>query len=261
MSDQPISSLAPANGWHWFRQGVSLFRRQPAVLSTVLFFNLFASALVGAVPIAGPVIVGLLVPSMALALMQACALIDQDRPVDLRVLGAGFRPHVFQRLLGIGALYLVLSLLLSVLAWAVTDIPALEKLFKEMQTGAKQTVDPSVMWPAMGVYVLNLLVLVSLAFSVPLVAWQRMSAPKALFYSIVASVRAAPVFLVLLGGWILTMLLTVMMAIIFFSLLSKLFAILVGTAVMLVFVLLLQCALYAGYRQVFGMPDLDGSVG
>jgi hypothetical protein len=256
MTDTPISSLPAGTGWQWFKQGVALFRRQPGALTTILFINLMASSIVSSVPIAGPVIVFLFVPSMAMSIMQACALIDQNQRVDLRVLGTGFRKPQVKRLVGVGVVYLLVSMLMATLAYAMTDHEALRKALEQIRGSTPQQVDTSALTPLVAMSFANMGILTLLAFAAPLTAWQGMGVGKSVFYSVFATLRAWKVFLVLLFGWLAMMVICVNLVVMLFSLISPYAGLVIGMWLGTIFLLLLQCALYAGYRQVFGIPDL-----
>ncbi|TFW10619.1 hypothetical protein E4L96_23195 [Massilia arenosa] len=256
MTDSPISSLPAGTGWQWFKQGVALFRRQPGALTTILFINLMASSIVSSLPIIGPIVVLMFVPSMAMAIMQACALIDQNRRVDLRVLGTGFRKPALPRLVGVGLVYLLVSLAMASLAFMMSDHEAMRKVLEQVRSNSPQQVDTSALTPLVGMSFANMAILTALAFAAPLTAWQQMGVGKAVFYSVFATLRAFKVFLVLLLGWLVTMIVSVQLVVFVFSLLSPFAGLVIGMWLGTIFLLLLQCALYAGYRQVFGVPQL-----
>jgi hypothetical protein len=104
----------------------------------------------------------------------------------------------------------------------------------------------------LGVFVLDVAVLVTLCFAAPLTYWKHMGPGKATFYSFFAVVRTVRPFLVLLATWFGIFFGVCMVAALVFRDAS------VGQVVLMwlifLFVLLLQCALYAGYRTIFGKP-------
>ena len=82
---------------------------------------------------------------------------------------------------------------------------------------------------------------------------------KAIFYSFFAVMRSARVFLVMLLAWFgIFMLASIVLLMVFGSASPGRVVI---TWLGFLFILLLQCAMYAGYRQIFGVPDLDAKPG
>jgi hypothetical protein len=104
---------------------------------------------------------------------------------------------------------------------------------------------------------INLVMLVTLYYAAPLTYWKHMKTGKAVFYSFFAVVRSARVFIVLLLAWfaIFIGITTVITMLLGASNMTRV----VLMWLIFVFVLLLQCAMYAGYRQIFGKP-VDGPV-
>lgn len=258
MTDRAISDLPAKTGWLWFKEGFALFRRQPGALTALLFLNFLASSLLSSIHFVGPFLALLLMPCFSMSLMQGCALADQQRRVTLPVLATGFRQPLFRRLLGVGGVYLAVAGVLVLLAIGIVDEAALRTLIEAMNNpAASKEIDMSPMLPLLLISVLNLMIMVALAFAAPLTAWQHMGVGKSVFYSVVATLRAVRVFFVLLFGWMATMFVTSTLAAMVFGLFGANVARVVVMWLVCVFLLLLQCALYAGYRQMFGAPNLD----
>ncbi|WP_229425456.1 MULTISPECIES: BPSS1780 family membrane protein [unclassified Massilia] len=243
-------------GWTWLKQGTGLFRKQPAALTTLLFANILISILVSAVPLLGPLLAIVLVPSFSMAFMKACLMIEEGERVTPAVLLTGFRWPVLGQLCKIGLVYLAASILLTLLARAAIDLDLMRQV--------AQPVDPKnvpqvAVWELVKMFALsslNVSVLIALSFAAPLIYWQQMGPGKAIFYSFFAVLKSARVFVVLLLAWFGLLLLF-----------CFLIALLMGGSVLgrvllmwliFLFVLLLQCAMYAGYRQIFGKP-VDGA--
>ena len=66
-----MNDLPARTGWEWLKQGMGLFRKQPAALTTLLFANILFSIGLSAVPILGSVLAVVLIPSFTMAFMQA----------------------------------------------------------------------------------------------------------------------------------------------------------------------------------------------
>jgi hypothetical protein len=249
-----MNKMPASTGWAWLKQGAGLFRRQPAALTTLLFANILISIAISALPVLGPLIAVVLIPSFSVAFMRACLMIENGKRVTPGVLLSGFRKPAIGPLCKIGLIYLGVSAALALLAKLTIDAEFWE------QIGSGQPVDPkntqvaaSDVFAMLGLFLLDLATIMSLSFAAPLTFWQKMKAGKATFYSFFAVLRSARVFLVLLLAWFG----------IFFGVCFVVALIFGGAEVariaimwiIFLFILLLQCAMYAGYRQIFGKPD------
>jgi hypothetical protein len=101
--------------------------------------------------------------------------------------------------------------------------------------------------------VLDVAALMVLCFAAPLTYWQKMSPGKATFYSFFAVIKSARVFVILLLAWFGILLGTWLVIAMIFG--STTFSRVLLTWIAFLFMLLLQCAIYAGYRQIFGVPS------
>ena len=243
-------------GWNWLKEGTALFRKQPAALTTLLFANILINLLIGVVPLLGPLLAMVLIPSFSLAFMKACLMIENGERVTPAVVMTGFKKPVLAELCKIGLVYLGLSVVLTVLARMVVDFDLIQQV---LQPADPKNVPPVPSWEFVKMFALSALnasVLIALSFAPPLVYWQKMAPGKAIFYSFFAVLKSARVFLVLLASWLGFMLLGLFVIVIIVGT-STLARVLMMWLVFL-FVLLLQCAMYAGYRQIFGKPvDVD----
>ncbi|MBW8897269.1 MAG: hypothetical protein JF619_03965 [Massilia sp.] len=243
-----MNDLPARTGWEWLKQGTGLFRKQPAALTTLLFANILFSIGLSAVPIVGPVLAVVLIPSFSMAFMQACLMIENGDRVTLAVLLTGFRRPALAALCKLGLIYVGLSLLLTVLA------PHEVLMQMAPRPDAKPPVDlqASHMLALLCILLLEAAVLVTLCFAAPLTYWKHMGPGKATFYSFFAVVRTARPFLVLLAAWFGILVGVCMVIITIFG--DAALGRVVIMWLMFLFVLLLQCAMYAGYRTIFGKP-------
>jgi hypothetical protein len=243
-------------GWTWLKEGTALFRKQPAALTTLLFANILINVLIGLVPLLGPLLAMVLIPSCSLAFMKACLMIENGERVTPAVVMTGFKKPVLTELCKIGLVYLGASVLLTVLARVVVDFELIQQV---LQPADPKNVPPVAPWEFVKMFALSALnasVLIALSFAPPLVYWQKMTPGKAIFYSFFAVLKSARVFLVLLASWLGILLLGFFVIVIITgtSMFSRVLMMWLG----FLFVLLLQCAMYAGYRQIFGKPvDVD----
>ena len=244
---RPDDKIAASTGWLWLKQGVTLFRQQSAALTTLLFANVLFVMLLGVIPVLGQFIAVLLIPSLSMALMQACLLIDGKQRVTLPVLLTGFQKPLVFTLCKIGVAHLAVVIL--------TTVPGLlllgDGLFGRTQLNPAN-ISGSDALVLMTCSLLQIFLLIALSFAAPLATWQNMGPVKALFYSFFAVWRSARVFVVMLLAWLGL-----------FVLVSTIPRLLLGSSMVgfvvmawvgFLFILLLQCALFASYRQIFGTP-------
>lgn len=252
-----MNSLPAITGWHWLKQGAGLFRKQPAALTTLLFANILISIGISAVPLLGPMVAVVLIPSFSMAFMKACLMIENGERVTPGVLLTGFRKPVLPALCKVGLIYLGVSLLMALLMRFAVDPGFWEQMARQGREGGQPQVAASDLLGMFAVFGLDVIILMSLCFAAPLTYWQKMTPGKAIFYSFFAVLRSARVFIVLLLAWF-AIFLGICMVITLLLGASNMTRVVIMWLIFL-FVLLLQCAMYAGYRQIFGKPQ-DGGV-
>lgn len=247
-----MNNMPAITGWNWLKEGTGLFRKQPAALTTLLFANILFSLLISAVPHLGKMVAVVLIPSFSMAFMKACLMIENGERVTPAVLLTGFKKPVLADLCKIGLIYLGASLLLTMLTKVAIDPSFWQQVSQPVDLDAPPQVHASDLLAMLGIFILDVAVLIALAFAAPLTYWQKMSLGKATFYSFFAVLKNARVFIVLLMAWFA----------IFFGVCFIVALVLGGSSLarvaimwlIFLFVLLLQCAMYAGYRQIFGKP-------
>ncbi|MES2148227.1 MAG: BPSS1780 family membrane protein [Pseudomonadota bacterium] len=244
-----MNRLPARAGLHWLRDGFALFRRQPGVLTMLLFANLLISILVSSVNMVGPLLAVVLLPSFSMAVLQACSQIQQGQRATLAVLLTGFRKPVLPALCKLGLVYLALSMLLAAGARLAIDPSAIAALSAPIDPAHAPQVNPGDLFAMLAVSLLQIVAIISLCFAAPLAVWQDMAIGKAIFYSFFAVLRSARVFLAMLLAWFG---LYLMLAVLTLLVLGERNAGIVAlTWLMLMFMLVLQCAIYVGYRQIF----------
>lgn len=256
-----MNSIPAITGWHWLKQGAGLFRKQPAALTTLLFANILISIGISAVPLLGPMIAVILIPSFSMAFMKACLMIENGERVTPAVLLTGFRQPVVKDLCKVGLIYLGVSLLMALVTRFAVDPGFWEQVARQGREGGQAGGAPQVagsdILAMFMIFALDVAALMALCFAAPLTYWQKMGPGKAVFYSFFAVVRSARVFIVLLLAWFaiffgICMVITLLLGA------SNMTRVVIMWLIFL-FILLLQCAMYAGYRQIFGKPQ-DGGV-
>lgn len=254
-----MNNLPASTGWEWLKQGGALFRKQPLALTILLFANILFSIGMSALPILGPVLAIVLIPSFSMAFMRACLMIENGDRVTPDVLLTGFRRPVLAPLCKAGLVYLAVSLVLMVVMRFTIPSEFLQQMAAAAAAGkAPPQVELSHLLRILGTFLLNTVVLVTLCFVAPLTYWKHMGPGKATFYSFFAVLRAAGPFIVMLASWFAIFFgVLIVVALIFGDAAA-------GRAVIMwlifLFVLLLQCAMYAGYTTIFGKPLDKGPV-
>jgi hypothetical protein len=252
-----MSSLPASTGWDWLKQGIDLFRKQPAALTTLLFANILVSIFLSFVPLLGPLLSTILIPSLSIAYMQACLMIENGNRVTPAVLLTGFRQPALAALCKIGLIYVGLGLVeMSVVALSMGPEFFQKIAARQADPKAAESLSMEVLVFLL-IGLLNVVMMVTLYFAAPLAFWKRMTTGKALFYSFFAVVRAARVFLVLLLAWFGILMALVMAVLLLFG--DAAIGRVVAVWLVFLFMLLLQCALYAGYRTIFGKPADDSA--
>lgn len=251
-----MNDLPARAGWDWLKQGIGLFRKQPAALTTLLFANILFSIGLSAVPLLGPVLAVILIPSFSMAFMQACLMIENGDRVTPAVLLTGFRRPALFALCKLGLIYLGVSLLLMLIMRAAVSPEVLQQMANPSDPKNAQ-VAVSNLLPMFGVFLLDVAALVSLCFAAPLTYWKQMGPGKATFYSFFAVVRTARVFFVMLAAWFGIFFGVCIVAAMIFG--DAALGRVVIMWLIFLFVLLLQCAMYAGYRTIFGKPYDKGA--
>jgi hypothetical protein len=247
-----MSKLPARTGWEWFKQGAALFRKQPAGLTMLLFANFVISVLLAAVPVVGPLAAVILIPSLSMAFMQGCLMIENGERVTLRVLATGFRRPAVGPLCKLGVVYLIVSAVMTLLAAVLIDESFWQQLREQQAVPQKLDIAPGDMVGMLVLFLVDLSALISLAFAAPLIYWEKMGTGKATFYSFFAVVKSARVFATLLGAWFGLFCLVCFVIALVLGPFHIAQAVMYGT--LLIFVLMLQCAIYVGYRQIFGKP-------
>ena len=244
--------ITASTGWAWLKQGAGMFRKQPAGLTTLLFADILISVLIGVVPFVGAMAAIVLVPCFSMAFMQACLLIDHGKRVTPDVLLTGFRQPAVKTLLKVGLVYLGVFFVLAMIMRFAVDPDILKQAEGASDPTAMPRVSGGDMLGLLVIFLLQAVAILTLSFTAPLTYWQKMETGKAVFYSFFSVLRAGRAFCVLLISWF---------AILFG--LCIVIAMLLGAGgvarivimwLFFLFFLLLQCALYAAYRQIFGTP-------
>jgi hypothetical protein len=196
-------ALNALSGWRWVNDGWALFRTQPlAFFSWAMFISLLLMVSSITPPI-GPILFVILMPAVTVVTLSAGRHAAQGHKMLLNMWLEPLKPSgVFKRLIGMGALYLVICLLLGLLAFlpfaaevsgalkSLTDANNLMPLLEAVRT-------PMLIFAAF-----YMLMAAIFWYAPVLVAWHQISVSRALFFSGIACWRNKWVFLVYGISWL-----------------------------------------------------------
>ena len=253
-----MEKLPAKTGWLWVKEGLALFRKQPAEVSTLFLSYMFLMLALGILPIIGQLLPLILVPVFAMSFMQACRQIEEGKRVYPSLLLVGFRSPALRTLLVLGVLYLLA-------AFAAVGVSTLVDggAFWKAMTGPgldPKDIEGSNLRLAMIVAALVYIpAAMAFWFAAPLIAWHKMPLGKALFYSFFAVRRAAKAFTVYGLAWLV-------IGVLLPATISTIVALLFNNMTVIVFILLplsiiltvvMYCSFYPTYTAVFGKPPRD----
>jgi hypothetical protein len=246
-----MTKLPARAGWHWVKQGLLVFRKQPGALMALFFSCMFLSLFSLFIPLVGGMAPLLMAPMFSVAMLQACAEIDQGKRAMPGLVFSGFRKPARRPLLGLGLLYLLVMLLsLSVLSlldggvlvqMATRQIPMDQAMLEDSR---------SALFISSAVYMVGWMLT---CLAAPLIFWQKMTLAKALFFSVVTVCRDIKAFVtVAVVLFVMFQICTAIPVLLFDSPQLEVTAIF---TIFLMMIVLMHCTLYASYRQIFGPPQ------
>jgi hypothetical protein len=250
-----MEKLPARAGWHWVKQGLEVFRKQPGALMALFFCCMFLSLISAVIPFIGGLLPSILAPLFSVALLQGCSDADQGKRTLPTLVAIGFKKPMRRPLLQLGGVYLAMTLLaLAVMRLMGNDV------FSQMAEAGQVRLDREMLENLrMPVLLASLIYLVGwlmTCLAAPLIYWQKMTLGKALFFSVVTVVRELKAFLT--AGVMLYLLCQVVVLVV--SLLASVIPTLAVTllfSIVLLMIVLVHCTLYAAYRQIFGPPPVS----
>ena len=184
------AALPAISGWHWVRDGWTLFRSQPlAFFSWAMFISLILM-IASLTPPIGPVVFIVLMPSVTFMSLSACRLVSAGKKMTPAMWVQPLREKsILRKLLGMGALYMFLCLTFGLIAFA----PFMSELSDAMQTAAStNNLIPllDVVRTPMMVFGVMYVLMASLFWYAPaLVGWWDTGMTQSLFFSGIACWR------------------------------------------------------------------------
>jgi hypothetical protein len=258
-----LQQVAPSQGSVWVRKGFQVFGRQPLGFASLFAAGLFASLLLGLIPVLGSIATLALAPAVSLVFMIASRRVgagEAAMPGAIVELATAGRPRLVA-LLKLGIAYVAATFLLFWLA-GVLDGGALASFFSSLrdtkltpETAAARVTEPGVQFGLL--LRLTFLGALSIAFwhAPALVFWGDPGWAKSLFFSSVALWRNKGAFAIYSLVWLA--LFMVLLAIV--SIGAGLFGperfALIAAPLMLVFMTLFYASLWFTFADCFIPSD------
>lgn len=240
--------LPARHGFLWLLAGFRLFRANPPLLAALTMSYLFLVVAVNLLPLIGPFLVPIALPSLILVLANGCRAIEQGRHPTLALLIDGVEARRGE-LLRLGGLHLLGSMAILLLSMLVEDDTA----------SAPSANEDQMLWFLLRLFLMALPIISAFWFSPLLTGWDNVPAMKAVFFSFVASWRNWQAFATyFLTTVVLAIALPGLLLILANTLSQTLAQILaIPLKILLIFVMApsLMASVYISYRDVFHPPD------
>ena len=247
------NTLRTAHGWNWLREGLQLWRKNPALISFAAFGYLLALLVVSIFPFVGQIAASLLMPALSVGVLNACRAVDAGRKVGPDVLFSGFRGNL-PSLLAIGGLYLAGSVLVLLVVSMVDDGTLAAMMRGDGDIDEAALANSNIGTTLLVGTLLSTPLMMAYWFAPMLASWWKLPAAKAMFFSFYACLRNWRPFLayaigVMVFGAVLPGLLIGVL-----GLVSPTIATLASFPLPLILVPVLFGSFYANTRDVFGLP-------
>lgn len=242
--------LPARHGWHWVRDAFALWRRNPALLTFLVFGYWLVLVLIGSIPYLGQIAMSLAMPALSVGIYNGCRAIDEGRKVGPETLFSGFRQNLPEQL-KLGALYFTGTLLILGIISVFDGGEMAALMLGKSQLKADDPNNDVLLGSLLAGIALSTPLMMGYWFAPLLCAWGRISAPKAMFFSLVACWRNWRPFLyyacALMGVVTLAAL-----ALSLVALISPLLAALPGLILPLLFMPICFASFYTNAVDIFG---------
>ena len=190
---------APTRGINWVADGFALWKRNPALITYLTFGYLLILVLLSVIPLIGQAVASIILPIISLGVLNGTLAVHEGRKVGPDVLLSGFKSNV-AGLVTVGGLYLT-GTLLALAATALFDGGMLLKIMVGNHPLDEATMNtPGLMAASLFGTLLTTPLMMAYWFAAMLVGWRGLSAPKAMFFSLVACWRSFGAFSMYLLG-------------------------------------------------------------
>ena len=184
-------TLPTARGWAWIVDGFALWRRNPALITFLVFGMSLSLLLVAAVPFIGRVAMSLVAPALSLGVFNGCKAVAERRKVGPDILFSGFRQNLPEQI-KIGGLYLIGTVITMGLTTLIDpDVyDTLSRLILSEEPSAETLDADADFFVALAFGALTQTPLMMAYWFAPILAgWGKVPAVKAMFFSVVACWR------------------------------------------------------------------------
>ncbi len=190
---------SPTRGFAWITEGFRLWKRSPALITYLTFGYLLILVVLSVIPMIGQAVASLILPIISLGVLNGTLAVHEGRKVGPDVLLSGFKSNV-SGLITVGGLYLT-GTLLALAATALFDGGMLLKIMVGNHPLNEETMaTPGLMSASLFGTLLTTPLMMAYWFAAMLVGWRGLSAPKAMFFSLVACWRSFGAFSMYLLG-------------------------------------------------------------
>src|SRR5258706_2111859 len=155
--------VGSGRGWDWIAEGWALFRAAPWMWIALVLVSFVIVVVLGVIPFVGGLALSLLGPVFFGGIMIGCRSLDEGGGLDVGHLFAGFKERPGP-LIALGAIYLVASIAIFVVAALVTGASVFGMLAGGMQ-------DPAAVAAALTTFALLALVLLALSMPLLMAIW------------------------------------------------------------------------------------------
>ena len=243
-------TLPAQRGWAWIIEGFRLWKRNPALLTFLVFGYWLCLLVVAAIPFVGQVLMSLIMPALALGIYNGCKAVADGRKAGPDILLSGFRQN-FPELVKIGGIYLIGTFAVLGLTALADDGILAELMLGKRKLDEATAADP-LLTASLLVGTLGSTPLMMAYWFAPLLAgWGRLPAVKAMFFSFVACLRNWRAFFAYGIGLLLAVLVPGML-IGLLGTLSPILSTLPAIALPLVFIPVVFASFYVNATDVFG---------
>ena len=250
-------TLPAQRGWAWITEGFALWKRNPALLTFLVFAYWFCLLVLAAVPFVGQVLMSLAMPALSLGIYNGCKAVAQKRKTGPEILVSGFKQNLPEQI-KIGGIYLAGTFVVLGLT-ALVDGGILAELMLGKRKLDDATADDPLLTASLLVGTLGSTPLMMAYWFAPLLAgWGRVSAVKAMFFSFVACWRNWRAFFAYGIGLMLAVLVPGTL-IGLLGLISPILGTLPAIALPVIFIPVVFASFYANATDVFGQIAPDES--
>lgn len=252
-----MSNIPASAGIAWIREGFAIFRKQPGGLMLLMLAYLVVGLVLGIIPLLGQLLPMILAPVFTAVFVQACAAADRKQNLTPEMLRPIFQKPIFPRLAGLGALFVLVLIVLTVVFASIVGLDTMRELVEQKMKSGTVAANGSVSFATLVIFLVSLPVSMSMLFAALLIFWQQMGIGKALFYSFFAVWRALRPFLLYFLCWVVIVML--LSNIVMLLLGQTLLGAAVQQSALMVIAMVIQCSVYAAYKTVFGEPEVPGA--